>query len=88
MPGAAGQAQYVAGGQITTVTHALGAQYRSDAVAAFVSGYHLALIVAAVATLAAAAVAAVGLRSGAGAVAPAPPWRRGRPAVEGADARP
>ena len=52
VPGAAGQAQYVAGGQITTVTHALGAQYRSDAVAAFVSGYHLALIVAAVATLA------------------------------------
>ena len=64
VPGAAGQAQYVAGGQITTVTHALGAQYRPDAVAAFVSGYHLALIVAAGATLAAAAVAAVGLRSG------------------------
>ena len=68
VPGAAAQAQSVAGGQITTVTHALGAQYRPDAVAAFVSGYHLALIVAAVATLAAAAVAAVGLRSGAGAV--------------------
>ena len=67
-PGRPAQAQYVAGGQITTVTHALGAQYRPDAVAAFVSGYHLALIVAAVATLAAAAVAAVGLRSGAGAV--------------------
>ena len=30
-----------------TVTHALGSQYRPDAVAAFVSGYHLALIVAA-----------------------------------------
>ena len=84
VPGAAGQAQYVAGGQITTVTHALGAQYRSDAVAAFVSGYHLALIVAAVATLAAAAVAAVGLRSGAGAVTTAP---AGTPTVEGADAR-
>ena len=30
VPGAAGQAQSVAGGQITTVTHALGAQYRPD----------------------------------------------------------
>jgi hypothetical protein len=77
----------VAGGQITTVTHALGAQYRSDAVAAFVSGYHLALIVAAVATLAAAAVAAVGLRSGAGAVTSAPAVS-GPPTVEEADVRP
>ena len=71
-----------------TVTHALGAQYRPDAVAAFVSGYHLALLVAAGATLAAAAVAAVGLRSGAGAVergrrGAGLPQRRG----EGADSR-
>ena len=51
------------------MTHALGRQYRPDAVAAFVSGYHLALFVAAGSTLAAAVVAAVGLRSGAGAVA-------------------
>ena len=64
------------------MTHALGAQYRPDAVAAFVSGYHLALIVAAGATLAAAAVAAVGLRSGAGAVA-APAGRRGPGAASG-----
>jgi DHA2 family methylenomycin A resistance protein-like MFS transporter len=71
IPGAAGQSQYVAGGQITTVTNALGAHARPDAVASFVSGYHLALIVAAGATLAAAAVAIVGLRSGAGAPAPA-----------------
>jgi hypothetical protein len=84
VPGAAGQAQDVAGGQITTVTHALGSQYRPDAAAAFVSGYHQALIVAAVATLVAAAVAAVGLRSGAGAPAPAAP---GPPAVEGIDVR-
>lgn len=87
VPWAAGQAQYVAGGQIPTVTHTLGAQYRSDAAAAFVSGYHLALIAAAVATLAAAAVAAVGLRSGAGAVTPAPVVS-GPPTVEGADVRP
>ena len=71
MAGAAGQAQYVAGGQINTVTQALGSQYRPDAVAAFVSGYHLALFVAAGSTLAAALVAAVGLRSGAGAGADA-----------------
>ena len=64
VPGAASQAQSVAGGQIGAVSHALGAQYRSDAVASFVSGYHLALMVAAGATLAAAAVAAVGLRAG------------------------
>jgi hypothetical protein len=69
VPGAAGQAQYVAGGQITNVTNALGGQYRPDAVASFVSGYHLALMVAAGATLAAAAVAVVGLRAGAGAPA-------------------
>ncbi len=57
------------------MTRALGSQYRPDAVAAFVSGYHLALLVAAGSTLAAAVVAAVGLRSGAGAPAPA---QRGR----------
>ena len=88
VPGASAQAQSVAGGQITAVTHAVGAQYRSDAVAAFVSGYHMALIVAAVATLAAAAVAAVGLRSGAGAVTTAAAAAAGPPTVEGADARP
>jgi len=68
--GAAGQAQYVAEGQIGTVTRALGSEYRPDAVAAFVSGYHLALMIAAGSTLAAAAVAAVGLRSVAGAASP------------------
>ena len=83
VPGAAAQSQYVAGGEITTVTHALGSQYRPEAVAAFVSGYHLALMVAALATLAAAVVAAVGLRSGAGAAAPASA-APGPPAVEGA----
>ncbi len=85
--GAAGQAQYVAGGQITTVTHALGTQYRPDAVAAFVSGYHLALFVAAGSTLAAALVAAVGLRSDAGAVAIGQPRGvvTGVTTVEGAD---
>jgi predicted MFS family arabinose efflux permease len=86
VPGAAAQAQYVAGGQINVVTNAVGAQYRPDAVAAFVSGYHLALFVAAASTLAAALVAAVGLRSGAGAVA----TQRERsvvavPTVEGAE---
>lgn len=87
VPGAAGRAQYVAGGQISTVTHALGAQYRPDAVAAFVSGYHTALIIATIATLAAAAVAAVGLRSGAGAVAAAPVVA-GPSTVEAAESRP
>ncbi len=67
VPGAPAQSQLVAGGQIDPVSHALGPQYRPDAVAAFVSGYHLALLVAAGSTLVAAAVAAVGLRSGAGA---------------------
>jgi EmrB/QacA subfamily drug resistance transporter len=86
VPGAAAQAQYVAGGQINVVTNAVGAQYRPDAVAAFVSGYHLALFVAAASTLAAALVAAVGLRSGAGAGA----TQRERsvvavPTVEGAE---
>jgi predicted MFS family arabinose efflux permease len=70
--GAAGQSQYVAGGQIGPVSQALGPQYRHDAVAAFVSGYHLALLVAAGSTLMAAVVAVVGLRSGAGAAAPDP----------------
>ena len=90
--GAAGQAQHVAGGQITTVAQELGSRYRPDAVAAFVSGYHLALFVAAGSTLAAALVAAVGLRSGAGADAGAgamvPPARAvvaGVATVDGAD---
>jgi MFS transporter, DHA2 family, methylenomycin A resistance protein len=65
--GAVGLSQNVAGGQIGPVSRALGSQYRPDAVAAFVSGYHLALFVAAGSTLMAAVVAAVGLRSGAGA---------------------
>jgi hypothetical protein len=69
--GAGGLSQYVAGGQIGPVPQALGPHYRPDAVAAFVSGYHLALFVAAASTLMAAVVAAVGLRSGAGAAAPA-----------------
>jgi DHA2 family methylenomycin A resistance protein-like MFS transporter len=68
-------------GAVANVAHTLGPQYRPDAAAAFVSGYHLALMVAAGATLVAAVVAAVGLRSGAGAPAPAVP---GPPAVEGA----
>jgi hypothetical protein len=87
VPGAAGQAQYVAGGQIAAVTRALGPQYRADAVASFVAGYHLALMVAAGATLVAAVVAAVGLRAGAGAVAPTPAVVPGPTAVEGADSR-
>ena len=62
---AVAQSQSVAGGQIDPVSHVLGTQYRPDAVAAFVSGYHLALLVAAGSTLLAAVVAAVGLRSGA-----------------------
>ncbi len=70
--GAAGQSQYVAGGQIGPVSQVLGPQYRPDAMAAFVSGYHLALLVAAGSTLMAAVVAAVGLRSGAGAGAVEP----------------
>ena len=53
--------------------------YRPDAVASFVSGYHLALLAAAGATLAAAAVAVVGLRSG--------PARRCRPASWSSRAR-
>jgi hypothetical protein len=89
--GAAGQAQSVAGGQVGAVTRTLGSQYRPDAVAAFVSGYHLALLVAAGSTLVAAAVAAVGLRSSAGAGAGTGPLASGVvPAVvtsEGADAR-
>ena len=88
--GAAAQAQNVAAGRIDVVSGALGSQYRADAVASFVSGYHVALLVAAGSTLLAAAVAAVGLRSGAGAALPA-----GAPAgvlpdvaaVEGADSR-
>ena len=70
VPGAAGEAPAVAGGQIGAVTQAIGTQYRPDAVAAFVSGYRLALLVAAASTVAAAAVAAIGLRSGAGAAEP------------------
>ena len=61
--GAAGEAQAVAGGQIAAVSHALGPAYRGDAVASFLMGYHRALFVAVVATLGAAAVAAVGLKS-------------------------
>ena len=89
VPGAAGQAQFVAGGQITTVTRALGSHARTDAVGAFVSGYHLALMVAAGATVLAAVVAAVGLRAGAGAAAaePAPAAVRGGSSVGGADSR-
>jgi MFS transporter, DHA2 family, methylenomycin A resistance protein len=83
VPGATAQAQAVAGGQIGAVTHALGSQYRPDATAAFVSGYHVALLVAAGSTLAAAVVAVVGLRSGAAAPVRGvvPP-----PTLEGADA--
>jgi hypothetical protein len=89
VPGAAGQAQYVAGGQVDAVTRALGPHYRPDAVAAFVSGYHLALLVAAGSTLVAAVVAAVGLRSGAGAGAAqfAPGVVPEAASVEGADSR-
>jgi len=89
--GAPQQAQYVAGGQIGAVTRALGSQYRADAASAFVSGYHLALMVAAGATLLAASVAAVGLRAGAGASAgavnPTSAVARGPASVEGADSR-
>jgi hypothetical protein len=71
------------------VTRTLGSQYRADAAASFVSGYHLALMVAAGATLLAAVVAAVGLRAGAGAsvVKAAPALVPGPPAVEGTDSR-
>ncbi len=85
--GAAGLAPYVAGGQVEAVTRALGAQYRPDAAAAFVSGYHLALLVAAGSTLVAAVVAAVGLRSGAGAAEHAPGVVPEVATVEGADSR-
>jgi predicted MFS family arabinose efflux permease len=93
VPGAPGQAQYVAGGQIGEVTRALGSHYRADAVASFVSGYRLALMVAAGATLVAAVVAAVGLRAGAGATAGAgaveatPAVLLGPSSIEGADSR-
>ena len=71
------------------MTNALGAQYRPDAVDSFVAGYHLALIVAAGATLVAAIVAVVGLRSGAGAVVtPAPVTVPGSVAIEGLDSTP
>ena len=60
--GAAQHAQAVAGAQVDLVTQALGTAYRADAVDSFLAGYHLALFVAAGCTLAAGAVAAVGLR--------------------------
>ena len=87
VPGAAGLAPYVAGGQVGAVARTLGSQYRPDAVAAFVSGYHLALLVAAGSTLVAAVVAAVGLRSGAGAAQPASGVVPGVATVEGAEPR-
>jgi hypothetical protein len=88
LAGAAGQAQNVAAGRIDVVSGALGSQYRADAVASFVSGYHLALLVAAGSTLVAAAMAAVGLRSGAGTTLPADAPTGALPevaAVDGAD---
>jgi MFS transporter, DHA2 family, methylenomycin A resistance protein len=59
---AVGQARSVAGGRISTVTHSLGAEFRNAAVDAFVHGYHLALLVGTGCLIAAALVAAVGLR--------------------------
>jgi EmrB/QacA subfamily drug resistance transporter len=75
VPGAGGQAQNVAGGQVVAVSRALGSKYRPDATASFLVGYHHALLVAAGSTLVAGVVAVAGLRSAAGAAptgAPAP----------------
>lgn len=59
---AAAQAQNVGGARIDTVTKVLGSAYRHPAAGSFVHGYHLAVGVGAVSLLAAAVVAAVGLR--------------------------
>ncbi len=61
-PGSATQAQSVAGGQIALVTRALGPAVRSDAIDSFLRGYRWALLTAALCTVGAAVVAAVGLR--------------------------
>ncbi len=57
-----GQAQAVAGAQISTVTQSIGASYREPAIQSFLQGYRLAMIVAAGCTLAAAVIAGLGLR--------------------------
>jgi MFS transporter, DHA2 family, methylenomycin A resistance protein len=59
---AVAQARSVGGGRIGSVTHVLGASFHSAAVNAFVHGYHLALLVGTGCLIAAALVAAVGLR--------------------------
>ncbi|MBV8464207.1 MAG: MFS transporter [Acidimicrobiales bacterium] len=74
------QAQAVAGAEITAVTHALGADVRGAAVDAFLSGYRLAMLTAALCTLAAAVVAVFGLRHVPRVPPSAPP--RARPAPE------
>jgi DHA2 family methylenomycin A resistance protein-like MFS transporter len=61
--GAAGEAQNVAGARISAVTGALGQRFRADAVASFLSGYHVALLVGVGCTLVAALIASIGLRS-------------------------
>ena len=77
--GAAQHAQAVAGAQIALVTKSLGPTVRSDAVDAFLTGYHWALLTAAACTLLAGGVAAVGLRHLA---RPAVPEPAPAPAVE------
>ena len=76
---------------MTSVSRALGSQYRPDAVASFLVGYHLALLVAAFSTLVAALVALLGLRStadapvAAGGGVPVPGRRPEVATVEGAE---
>jgi hypothetical protein len=57
-----GQAQAVAGAQISSVTQSLGPAYREPAVQSFLQGYKVAMLVAAGCTLAAAVIARFGLR--------------------------
>jgi EmrB/QacA subfamily drug resistance transporter len=81
--GAAQHAQAVAGAQIALVTTSLGPAVRGDAVDAFLTGYHWALLTAAACTLVAGGVAAVGLRHVGRPAVPEPAPTLGRtPAVE------
>jgi MFS family permease len=67
---AARQAQNVAGANVAAVTRALGSGYRHQAIASFVHGYQLALVVGAACLLAAAVLTAIVF------VRPARPRRR------------
>jgi hypothetical protein len=56
------QAQNVSGARVSEVARALGAAYRDPAVQSFTHGYHLAVGVGAACLLAAALLAALGIR--------------------------